>query len=284
VSRLPPLLEASGVSVSRGGRGVLREVDLRLVGGEALALVGPNAAGKSTLVRALAGLLRLSHGAVRLEGRDLAGWPRAAVARRVALVTPDDEGAGSLTVGDRVALGRYPHRGPFRPLTRDDEDAVRNALEATGIESLAPRPLSTLSAGERQLAALARGLAQEPRVLLLDEPAAHLDIGHQLQLFHVLDEVRARGVAVLAVVHDLQRAAMWAERLVLLAGGRVVAEGDPAAVLLGDAAAQAFGVAIHGHAVAGVVGRLFSFQNGKAAGPEAPAPPSTLRRAPTRGC
>jgi iron complex transport system ATP-binding protein len=269
VSR-PPLLEASGVSVNRGGREVLREVDLRLIGGEALALVGPNAAGKSTLVRALAGLLRPRHGVVRLEGRDLTGWPRAAVARRVALVTPDDEGVGSLTVGDRVALGRYPHRGPFRPLTRDDDDAVRGALEATGIGELAQRSLSTLSAGERQLAALARGLAQEPRVLLLDEPAAHLDIGHQLQLFHVLDEVRARGVAVLAVVHDLQRAAMWAERLVLLAGGQVVAAGDPAMVLLGEAAARAFGVAIDGHAVPGVAGRLYSFQNGKAPGPEAP--------------
>jgi len=275
----PLLLEASSISVSRGGHDVLHDVDLRLAGGEALALVGPNAAGKSTLVRTLAGLLRPSRGLVRLEGRDLSAWPRAAVARRVALVAPDDEGPGALTVKDRVALGRYPHRGPFRPLTREDEDAVRHALEATGIGGLAHRPLETLSAGERQLAALARGLAQEPRVLLLDEPASHLDIGHQLQLFRVLDEVRARGVAVLAVVHDLQRAALWAERLVLLAQGRVIADGDPATVLLGDAAAEAFGVAIRGHAVPGVAGRVFSFENGRArTGHIAAGPAGTARR------
>jgi iron complex transport system ATP-binding protein len=257
-----PLLEASGVSVERGGLSVLHGVSLRLDAGDALALVGPNAAGKSTLVRALSGLLRASRGRVRLEGRCLSEWPRAELARRVALVAPEEEGAGVLTVADRVALGRYPHRGPFRPLTGEDERAVQHALDSAGIRELAGRRLATLSAGERQLAALARGLAQEPRVLLLDEPAAHLDIGHQLQLFHVLDEVRSRGVAVLAVVHDLQRAAAWAERLILLAGGRVVAEGDPAAVLLGEAAAQAFGVAIQGHTVPGVVGRVFSFKNG----------------------
>jgi iron complex transport system ATP-binding protein len=119
------------------------------------------------------------------------------------------------------------------------------------VEPLADRPLATLSAGERQLAALARGLAQEPAVLLLDEPAAHLDIGHQLRLFRVLDEVRREGVGVLAVVHDLPRAAAWAERLVLLAKGRVAAEGPPATVLAGPAAAEAFEVAIRTEHLAG---------------------------------
>jgi iron complex transport system ATP-binding protein len=239
---------------------VLHEVDFRLNAGEALALVGPNAAGKSTLVRALAGLLRPTRGLVRLEGRGLAEWPRTQLARRVALVAPEEEGAGVLTVEDRVALGRYPHRGPFRPLTGEDQRAVRHALESTGIRELATRRLATLSAGERQLAALARGLAQEPKVLLLDEPAAHLDIGHQLQLFRVLDEVRAKGVAVLAVVHDLQRAAAWAERMLVLDHGRVVDEGEPRAVLLGDAAARAFGVRISGHALPGVEQAVFSFE------------------------
>jgi len=157
-------------------------VDLALARGEGLALVGPNAAGKSTLVRTLAGLLRPAQGTVRLEGRPIASWPREALARAVALVAAEDEAPPMMTVADRVMLGRYPHRGPLRPFTPEDEDAVERALRQTGIEALAARRLGTLSAGERQLVLLARGLAQEPRVLLLDEPAAHLDIGHQLQL------------------------------------------------------------------------------------------------------
>ena len=141
------------------------------------------------------GLLEPAAGEVRLCGRPLGDWPRDARARVLALATSEEEGPDALTVGDRVALGRYPHRGPFRPLNAADDAAVARALEQTGIAPPRPqRRLGTLSAGERQLATLARGLAQEPRVLLLDEPAAHLDIGHQLQLFRTLDEVRRCGV------------------------------------------------------------------------------------------
>jgi len=254
------VLEARELHVARGGMPVLHGVSLSLAAGEALALVGPNAAGKSTLVRCLAGLLTPARGSVLLQDRPLESWPRDALARAVALVTSEDEGPGTLAVEDRVALGRYPHRGPFRPLTVEDRDAVRRALRSAGIEALARRHLGTLSAGERQLATLARGLAQEPRVLLLDEPAAHLDVGHQLRLFRVLDEVRACGVAVLAVVHDLQRAAAWAERMVLLARGRMAAEGKPDAVLAGEECARAFDVAIRGHAVPGSPHPLYSFE------------------------
>jgi iron complex transport system ATP-binding protein len=239
---------------------VLHGIDLQLRAGAALAVVGPNAAGKSSLVRALAGLLRPVRGEVRLHGRPLLRWPRQALAKAVALVTTEEEGPAMLAVEDRVALGRYPHRGPFRPFTGADREAVARALAQTGIASLARRTLGTLSAGERQLAALARGLAQEPEALLLDEPAAHLDVGHQLRLFRVLDEVRARGMAVLAVAHDLQRAAAWAEHMVLIADGRVAAQGTPAAVLGGAAASAAFQVAIRGHAVPGLPHPLYTFE------------------------
>jgi iron complex transport system ATP-binding protein len=254
------VLQAREVHVSRGRADVLHGVTLSLAAREALAVVGPNAAGKSTLLRTLAGLLRPTRGEVLLEERPLEAWARGAMARALALVTSEDEGPGTLTVEDRVALGRYPHRGPLRPLQEEDGAAVRRALQQTGIEPLARRRLATLSAGERQLATLARGLAQEPRVLLLDEPAAHLDIGHQLRLFRVLDDVRARGMAVLAVVHDLQRAAAWADRIVLLAGGRVAAEGAPDAVLASEQCARAFDVAVHGHPVAGLAHPLYSFE------------------------
>ena len=254
------LLEATELIVARGGSAILHGVSVALRAGEAVALVGPNAAGKSTLVRALAGLLPVTSGVVRLEGRPLNEWGRTALARAVALVTPEEGAPVLLSVQDRVALGRYPHRGPFRPLTTDDRDAVRHALHRTGIAHLAHRPLSTLSSGERQLAALARSLAQQPRVLLLDEPAAHLDVGHQLQLFRILDEIRGGGVAVLAVVHDLQRAAAWAERMLLLDGGRIAAEGAPAAVLGSEECARAFHVVIRGHAAAGLTHSLYSFE------------------------
>jgi iron complex transport system ATP-binding protein len=254
------VLEARGLWVERGRRSVLRGVDLALVPGEGLALVGPNAAGKSTLVRALAFLLPAARGEVLLEGRSLARWPRAGLAQRVALVAAEDEAPDRIAVEDRVALGRYPHRGALAPLTGEDRAAVARALRQTEIGHLARRPLGTLSAGERQLAALARGLAQEPAVLLLDEPAAHLDIRHQLHLFRVIDDVRQSGVAVLAVIHDLPRAAAWAPRMALLDGGRIGAEGAPADVLESEAAQRAFGVAIRGVPVGGGPERAWRFE------------------------
>jgi iron complex transport system ATP-binding protein len=258
-----PLLEARGLSVLRGGRPVLAGVDLVLHAGEALAVIGPNGAGKSTLVRALAGLLPAAEGEVRLDGRPLRAVSRDALARSLALVTSEESGPDALAVEDRVRLGRYPHRGPLRPWTREDDEAVSQALDRAGIAALRRRPLGTLSAGERQRAALARGLAQQPRFLLLDEPAAHLDIGHQLSLFRVLDEVRAGGVGVLAVAHDLPRAAAWAERMVLLSGGRVADQGRPDDVLGGASCASAFQVAIQGHHVAGLPHPLYWFERAR---------------------
>jgi len=239
---------------------VLHGVSLQLAAGEALALVGPNAAGKSTLVRALSGLLVPAAGELRVQGRPIGELGRGALARAIALVTTDEQGLPAVTVEEGVALGRYPHRGPFRPWTVEDRAAVTRALEQTGIAELRGRALGTLSAGERQLAALARGLAQEPRILLLDEPSAHLDIGHQLRLFRVLDDVRGCGVAVLAVVHDLARAASWAGRMLLLHDGRLVAEGAPGDVLMSPAAAQAFEVDVRRHVVAGLQQPVFSFE------------------------
>ena len=165
------LLEARGLSVRRGGRIVIEDVTFAIASGEAVALVGPNAAGKSTLVRALAGVLLAAAGEVRLRGRPLPECSRDAVARAIALVAPDDATPATLSVEERVRLGRFPHRGPFRAFTAADEAAVRRALERTGVEALARRSIATLSAGERQLATLARGLAQEPAVLPVGDVA-----------------------------------------------------------------------------------------------------------------
>jgi iron complex transport system ATP-binding protein len=183
-----------------------------------------------------------------------------AIARMVALVNPIGAGGEDLTVAERVALGRYPHRGPFRALAAADTDAVEAALQLTGVEGLAYRRLGTLSAGERQLVTLARGLAQQPEILILDEPAAHLDVRHQLALFRILDTVRAAGVAVLAVIHDLPRAASWADRMLVLADGRVAVEGPPAEVLASSACADAFGIEIEGHPVPGSSVPAYTFR------------------------
>ena len=256
---MTPLIEARGLGVQRGGREVLRGVSLAVGAGDAVAVVGPNAAGKSTLVHALAGLLPAAAGSVLLDGRPLSQWSRAAVARALAVVAAEDAaGPAPLTVAERVALGRYPHRGPLAPLDADDDRAVSSALRAAGIESLGARRIDTLSAGERQLAALARGLAQTPRALLLDEPGAHLDVAHQLRLTRILDAVRGSGVAVLMVMHDLSRAAAWADRLVLVAGGRIAGEGRPGDVLASAAARDAFGVRILGHEIP--AGRVYTYE------------------------
>jgi iron complex transport system ATP-binding protein len=254
------VLEGRGLTAHRGRRQVLSGVDLELAPGEALAVVGPNAAGKSTLLRALAGLLPLTSGNLVIGGRARHEWRRDALARFLALVTPEDEGGSPLPVYERVAMGRYPHTGPFVALRASDHAAVERALTLTGILPLRDRQVRTLSAGERQLAAVSRGLAQEPRVLLLDEPASHLDVGHQLALFRVLDQVRSEGVAVLAVVHDLQRAADWADRLLLVAEGHVVAAGAPRAVLASREAAAAFAVDIAEHPAPPRPGPLYSFK------------------------
>ncbi len=254
------LLETRALAVRRGKRPVLEGIDLAVSAGEALSLIGPNAAGKSTLVRALAGLLPAERGQILIDGRPLRSWARDALACTVALVASEDEGPSLLTVRERVMLGRYPHRGPFRRLGGDDQAAVARAIAETGIEALAERRIGSLSAGERQLSALARGLAQEPRLLLLDEPAAHLDIGHQIRLFRVLDAIRTRGVAVLAVIHDLQRASDWAARMLLLANGRLAADGSPETVLTSEACGRAFGVVIQGHRIGGQPQALLSFE------------------------
>jgi iron complex transport system ATP-binding protein len=259
---LKALLEAESIDVVRGGRRVIENVSVAVQSGEALAVVGPNAAGKSTLVRALAGLLPVTAGRVRLLGRPLDQIGRGQRARQIALVTAEDEGPTTLRVGDRVALGRYPHVGPLKPLRGEDVAAIEAAIDQTGIAHLADRSLGTLSAGERQRATLARALAQEPRLLLLDEPSAHLDVGHELALFDVLDEVRRRGVGVLVVVHDLQRAAQWAERMILLHEGRIRRSGIPADVLKSEECRDAFAVEIQGHAVADVDYELYSFRTG----------------------
>ena len=220
---------------------VLRDVNLAIHAGEVVALIGPNGAGKSTLLRVLAGLLRPREGRVLLGDVDLAALERGAAARRIAVVPQVFDTLFPFTVREIVALGRTPHRGGLGLFGANDIRAVEHALGALGSADLADRRIDRISGGERQRAVLAMALAQEPEVLLLDEPTAHLDPAHQLGTLHLVRRLASeRGLAVLAIVHDANLAAL-ADRIAVLKDGRIVRDASPSETLTQDLLAEVFG-------------------------------------------
>ncbi|HET9066700.1 MAG TPA: ABC transporter ATP-binding protein [Gemmatimonadales bacterium] len=210
---------------------VLHAVNARVERGEFVVVAGPNGSGKSTLVRALLGLHPVERGSVTLDGRPLAERSRAEIAREVAALPQREEPAFPLAVTDAVMLGRWAALGPFAAPGARDHDAVTRALQACRLESLADRTTDTLSGGEWQRVRLARALAAEPRLLLLDEPGTALDIAHEMALYELLAEQVAHGRGVLAVTHHLNAALRYADRVLLLDHGRVIVDGRPADVL-----------------------------------------------------
>jgi iron complex transport system permease protein len=216
-------------------------VSLGVRAGACTAVLGPNGSGKSTLLRLLLGTLEPGRGEARFEGRPLAGWDRSELARRIGVVPQGEEIAFPLTVRELVAMGRYPFLGPWRRESGADRAAVERAMRRCDVEAFARRPISTLSGGERQRARVARALAQEPGVLALDEPTVALDIRHEMEIFELMRELSREGVTVLLVTHNLNLAARYADRLVLLDGGRVAAEGAPRDVLTGPLVERVYG-------------------------------------------
>ena len=204
----------------------LLEVELTVGAGELVCVLGPNGAGKTTLVRVASGLLGVTGGDVQLLGRDVASLSRAEVARGLAVVEQQQEHQMGFTVREVVAMGRAPHQGAWMRPTERDEVIIGEALERCDLVSLARRPAHALSGGEQKRVGIARALVQEPKVLLLDEPGAFLDVRHQLDLYELLaSEVKGRELACLIVMHDLNVAAQFADRIVLMKDGRVVASG-----------------------------------------------------------
>ena len=219
------------VSVTLGGARVVNQLSAHVEDGEWVALIGPNGAGKTTALRAVAGLVDFD-GAVRILGDDADSLPRKDVARRVALVPQVPLIPGNITVREYVLLGRTPHLGYFGSERRIDHVAADAALEQLDLTAFALRRLETLSGGERQRATLARALAQDAPILLLDEPTAALDVGRQQQVLELVDTLRTnRGLTVLSTMHDLTLAGQYADRLLLLDGGRLVASGVAEEVL-----------------------------------------------------
>jgi iron complex transport system ATP-binding protein len=225
------MVTVEGLSVTLDRARVLAEVSCAVSEGGWLALIGPNGAGKSTLIRAVAGLVPYQ-GAIRLGGGDAATLRARERARLVAYVPQEPVLPPDMTVGQYVLLGRTPHLGYLSTPGRQDKARVHAALERLEVARFAPRRLARLSGGERQRVVLARALASDPSVLLLDEPTSMLDVGHQQQVLELVDELRRDGqLTVLSTLHDLTAAGQYADELVLLNAGRVVASGSPSAVL-----------------------------------------------------
>ncbi len=235
-------LELRGVAVALAGVPVLRGIDLAFEPGEVALLAGRNGAGKTTLLRVAAGLLRPDEGVVLLGDSALAGMPRREVARRIALVPQDTTVPFPYTVTELVLMGRAPHLGLLGFESRADRAIVAAALERLCIDEFAERPVTALSGGERQLVAIARALAQQTPILLLDEPTAHLDLARRLELQTLLRELASEGRTVVLVSNDLGPAASVADRVALLAEGAIHAIGSAESVLQPDALRDAFGI------------------------------------------
>jgi iron complex transport system ATP-binding protein len=236
------VISLDDVGISFGTTTVLDGVSLEVPEGQFLALVGPNGAGKTTLLRTINGLLTPDGGRVTVDGDDVTNLSTKEVGRRVATVPQETSVAFEFDVEDVVAMGRTPHRSRFAPADTADHEAVEAALERTDTTRFADRSVDDLSGGERQRVLLARALAQETPVLLLDEPTANLDINHQVRTLSLARELADEGKTVVAAIHDLELAARFCDAMALLADGDIVAVGPPEAVLSAERLETAFGV------------------------------------------
>lgn len=239
----PAPLRAEGLTLAYGERRIAEGLGIEVREGEIVVVTGPNACGKSTLLRALARLLVPAAGCVLLDGEDISRLPTKRVARRLGFLPQDPSAPHGIVVADLVARGRYPHQRLLRQWSDEDERAVEGAMAAMGVTELADRVVDELSGGQRQRAWIAMAIAQETPVLLLDEPTSYLDIAHQLEVLELCRRInRERGTTLVLVLHDLNQAARYADRIIVMREGRVLAAGPPKEVLTPSRVEEAFGV------------------------------------------
>jgi len=220
----------------------LKGVDLAVASRESVALIGPNGSGKSTLLKVVSGVLRPDDGTVRLDDSSIGSLSARQIARRLAMVEQERSIGFDFTVREVVAMGRIPHRGRFARESRDDRRAIDHAMELADVRNLADRSIRAVSSGERQRVYLGMALAQEPDVLLLDEPTTHLDLRHQVQFMTIVREQADEGMTVLIAIHDLTLAAQAADRIALMSEGRIVVMGPPSEVLTPSNVRRVFSV------------------------------------------
>ena len=238
-------LQLQSISASYDTHPTLRNISLTVAGGEVLALAGPNGAGKSTLIRVISGVLPAAAGEVRLDGADLLRLPPSQMARRVAVVPQMIHVPEAYTVSEIVMMGRTPHLSLWAGESRHDCEVAWAAMRAAHVQELSERRVGELSGGEQQRVVLARALAQEPRVLLLDEPTAHLDLKHQVGVLELVRALaRERNLAVLMTLHDLNQASLYADRVALLQHGEIVAQGTAQDVFTSELLSRVYGVAV----------------------------------------
>jgi len=238
------VLRAEKLSFGFPGRTIGRDVDFSLASGEVLCLLGPNGGGKTTLIRTLLGLLAPHSGSVSLGETSLASLARNDIARAIGYVPQAHAGAFAYRVEDMVLMGRTAHMGLFSAPSAGDRAAARNAIDTLGIGDLAGRPFTEISGGERQLALVARALAQEPRILVMDEPTSSLDFGNQVRVLGHVRRLAAQGIAVLMSSHQPDHALQCADRALLLDDGKVIELGPPQDVIRPDTLRRLYGVAV----------------------------------------
>ncbi len=235
-------LEAQGVTLRYDARTIAENLSVVIPDGSFTVIVGPNACGKSTLLRALSRLLVPSAGQVILDGKAIAGYPSKQVARTVGLLPQTSIAPDGITVADLVSRGRYPHQSFFRQWSQEDEVAVASAMAATQTTELSNRPVDELSGGQRQRVWVAMVLAQQTPILLLDEPTTFLDIAHQIELLNLCQDLNAAGRTIVAVLHDLNHACRYATNIIAMKDGTVIAEGPPAAIMTEKLVEDVFGL------------------------------------------
>jgi iron complex transport system ATP-binding protein len=236
-------LAGSGLRVGYDRRTILHELDITIPDDSFTVIVGPNACGKSTLLRSLARVLKPTSGSVVLDGRDIASYPSKEVARRIGLLPQKSIAPDGITVVDLVSRGRYPHQSMLRQWSEEDERAVVSALASTNTTELAGRQVDELSGGQQQRVWVAMALAQQTSILLLDEPTTFLDIAHQVELLDLFASLnRESGHAIVAVLHDLNQSARYATHLIAMKDGRIVAEGRPTDIVTAELVEEVFGL------------------------------------------
>ncbi|MCG6343695.1 ABC transporter ATP-binding protein [Vibrio fluvialis] len=236
-------LTGSNLRLGYEGHTVFDGIDVRIPDGKFTVIVGPNGCGKSTLLRTLCRLLKPKAGQVCLDGHDIHGLPTKALARQLGLLPQSATAPDGIRVVDLVARGRYPHQELFRQWSLGDERAVRAAMQVTGIDALAERQVDELSGGQRQRVWIAMVLAQQTPLLLLDEPTTYLDIAHQIELLELFRDLnRNSGHTVIAVLHDLNQACRYADHMIAMAHGKIIAEGNPSELISADLVRDVFGL------------------------------------------